>query len=69
MHALGKFVLGGLLGGICGSILGLLFAPVSGNELRERVYDYCTNIRNEVSNAATEKSEQLQKELFALQNR
>jgi gas vesicle protein len=69
MRALGKFLLGVILGGLLGSILGLLFAPIAGGEMRERVYDYCTNIRDEVKNAAALKSQELQNELSMLQKR
>jgi gas vesicle protein len=69
MRTFGKFIIGLLLGGLVGSILALLFAPVSGNDMRERVYDYCTNIRSEVKNAATMKAQELQNELSMLQKR
>jgi gas vesicle protein len=69
MRTLGKFLLGAVIGGILGSTLALLFAPVAGSDLRERIYDYCTDIRDEVKRAATAKSQQLQSELSSLQRR
>jgi gas vesicle protein len=69
MRAFGRFLLGVFLGGLIGSVLGLLLAPVSGNELRERVYDYCTNIRDEVKKAASQKTLELQRELSFLQKK
>jgi gas vesicle protein len=69
MRSFGKFVMGAFLGGLIGSILAILLAPVSGNQLRERVYDYCTNIRDEVKNAASDRRQELQKELLEKQNK
>lgn len=69
MRTFGKFVLGAVIGGILGTALALLFAPVAGNDLRERIRDYCTNIRDEVQDAATSKSQELQSHLAALQRR
>jgi gas vesicle protein len=69
MHSFGKFVIGAFFGGLVGSTLALLLAPVSGNQLRARVYDYCTNIRDEVKNAATDRRQELQNELLESQNK
>jgi gas vesicle protein len=69
MRTLGKFLFGAILGTIVGGVLALLFAPVAGNDLRARIYDYCTNIRDEVKNAAAAKAQALRKELSALQGK
>jgi gas vesicle protein len=69
MRSLGRFLLGVVMGGIIGSVLALLFAPVAGSDLRVRIYDYCTNIRDEVKNAAATKTQQLQRELATLQKK
>jgi len=69
MRTFWKFLLGAVIGGLLGSALALLFAPVAGNDLRERIRDYCTNIRNEVKTAATNKSLELQSHLAILQRR
>ncbi len=69
MRSLGRFLLGIVLGGIIGSVLALLFAPVAGSDLRVRIYDYCTNIRDEVKNATVTKTQQLQRELATLQKK
>lgn len=69
MRTFWKFLLGAVIGGLLGSALALLFAPVAGNDLRERIRDYCTNIRDEVKTAASNKSQELQNQLAALQRR
>jgi gas vesicle protein len=69
MRAFGKFLLGAVIGGLVGSAIALYFAPVSGNQVRERVYDYFTNIRDDVKNAAEMKRQELQEELLAKQNK
>jgi gas vesicle protein len=69
MRAFGKFLLGAAIGGLVGSTIALFFAPVSGSQVRERVYDYFTNIRDDVKNAAEMKRQELQEELLARQNK
>lgn len=69
MRSFEKFVLGAFLGGIVGSTLAFLFAPVSGPQLRERVYDSCTNIRNEVKQAAEIRRQELRQDLLARQKK
>jgi len=69
MRAFGRFLLGAMIGGVVGSTVALLFAPVPGEQLRGRVYNYCTNIRDEVKNAAESRSLELRNELLAKQNK
>jgi gas vesicle protein len=69
MRSFGKFVLGAVLGGLVGSTIALLFAPVAGPQLRMRVYDYCTNIRDDVKNAAEQRRQELRHELLNLQGK
>jgi len=69
MRSFGKFVLGAFLGGIVGSSLAILFAPVSGSQIRERIYDSCTNIRNEVRRAAEIRQEELRQDLLERQKK
>ena len=69
MRTFWKFILGAVIGGVLGTAIALLFAPVAGNDLRERIRDYCTNIRDEVKVAATNKSQELQSKLALLQRR
>jgi gas vesicle protein len=69
MRAFGKFLLGAAIGALIGSAIAMLFAPVSGQALRERVYDYCTNIRDDVKSAAENRSRELRQELLERQNK
>lgn len=69
MRAVGKFILGAAVGALVGSAIAIILAPVSGNEMRTRIYDYCTNIRNDMKSAAEMKRQQLREELLARQSR
>jgi gas vesicle protein len=69
MRSFGKFTLGILLGGFVGVGVAFLFAPVSGNRLRGRIYDYFTNIRNEVNKAASFRQQELQEDLLQKQHK
>jgi gas vesicle protein len=69
MRAFGKFLLGATIGIVVGSTVGMFLAPVSGNQMRERVYDYFTNIRDEVKNAAEGKRLELTQQILAKQNK
>ena len=69
MRSFGKFLFGALLGGLVGVGIAFLFAPVSGNRMRGRIYDYFTNIRNEVNKAATYRQQELQEDLLQKQHK
>ncbi len=69
MRDFGKFLLGAAIGVVVGSAVGMFIAPVSGNQLRERIYDYFTNIRDDVKNAAESKRLELQQQLLAKQKK
>jgi gas vesicle protein len=69
MRAFGKFLLGMVIGAIVGGTVGMFIAPVSGNQMRERFYDYFTNIRSNVKSAAENKRLELQQELLARQKK
>lgn len=69
MRKFGSFVLGAFIGGITGSVLVMLFAPVSGKQVRERIHNVQTNIRNEVKSASEQKSLELRQQLEALQKK
>lgn len=69
MKALEKFLAGLLLGGIVGSLLALLLAPVSGVEMRNRIKTNVHHVRSEVESAAKQRSEELKQELARLQKK
>ncbi|MCJ7694723.1 MAG: YtxH domain-containing protein [Anaerolineaceae bacterium] len=57
-----------LLGGLVGSALVLLLTPVSGEEARERIGGFFTNISEQVEVAAKEKRLELEKQLERLRS-
>ncbi|MCX6053605.1 MAG: YtxH domain-containing protein [Chloroflexi bacterium] len=69
MNKLGNFLFGAFLGALAGAVLALLFAPLKGMAMRERVEDSLVNIRNEVQEAANLKANDLKAELAKLQNK
>jgi gas vesicle protein len=68
MRKFGNFVLGAMLGGIVGSTLALLFAPASGEEARDEIKAYFTNLKEELNRAADEKRAELEMELHQLRS-
>jgi gas vesicle protein len=69
MRKFGSFILGAAIGGFVGSTLALLFAPVSGGMVRERIRNATSNIQNEVKTAAEQKSFELRQQLESLQKK
>lgn len=66
MRKFGKMFLGALLGGLVGSSLALIFAPASGEKLREEVTSYFKNLQYEVNRAGEEKRAELEAQLNKL---
>ncbi|MHB8807410.1 MAG: YtxH domain-containing protein [Anaerolineaceae bacterium] len=58
-----NFIAGAFIGAAIGSILGLLFAPKSGEELRKDLQEKANQITIEVKNAAAQKQQDLEKEI------
>ncbi|MEA5079008.1 MAG: YtxH domain-containing protein [Anaerolineaceae bacterium] len=69
MRKFGSYILGAAIGGLIGSALALLFAPVSGGLVRERIRNATSNIQNDVKSAAEQKSLELRQQLEALQKK
>lgn len=69
MDKMGKFFAGLMIGSIVGGLLGLILAPSAGEETRNCIKDKVYYVRDEVKKAAAERSDELKKELAALQNR
>lgn len=68
MRKLWISLFGTLLGGLIGSALVLLFTPVSGEEAREAIGGFFTNISEQVAVAAKEKRLELEKQLDKLRS-
>lgn len=69
MKKLSKFLAGLFIGAILGSALATLLAPMAGTEMRAKIEENYLNIRNEVQNAAKQRSEELKIELAKLQKK
>lgn len=61
-------LIGTVMGGIIGSSLALLFAPVSGQEARDRLTGYFTHIGEEMARAGQEKRSELEAQLNTLRS-
>lgn len=61
-------LMGTVIGAVIGSSLALLFAPVSGEEARERLTGYFTNIGEEMARAGQEKRAELEAQLNKLRS-
>lgn len=68
MRKFGKLFLGALLGGLVGSSLALLFAPASGEKLREEINSYFKNLQYEVNRAGEEKRAELEAQLTKMRS-
>lgn len=63
------FLLGVFTGAVVGGGLALLFAPSSGEATRQRIQESYSHVRNEVTSAAVNKTNELKAELARLQNK
>jgi len=61
-----SFFFGAFLGGMVGSTVALLFAPMKGEELRLRLNEYIVEVKGEVSEAAIQTRIELEEELSQL---
>lgn len=61
-----SFFIGVTVGGLVGATLAMLFAPVSGSELRAQIRDRAENLTAEVRQAANTKRIELQGRLETL---
>jgi gas vesicle protein len=62
-----KFVKGALFGALTGGVLALLFAPKSGEDLRQELKDKADEFATEVKKAAEEAQNEMEKEVVAPQ--
>ena len=61
-----KFMAGALLGATVGSILAVLFAPKSGEELRKDLQEKSAQIIDEVQKAASQAQQEMEKEISSV---
>lgn len=69
MKSIEKFLTGFVLGGIIGALIVLLSTPESGDKMRKRLTENFYHVRDEVQNAARQRSEELKQELARLQQK
>jgi gas vesicle protein len=61
-----RFFSGAILGFLLGGVLGLLFAPAAGKNLREQINNYVIESTNEIRLASQNKRAELEQELASL---
>jgi gas vesicle protein len=66
MKSARSFISGTLWGGLLGAALAILFAPASGEELREQMRARAERIQAEVNQAAVQRRVELEQQLAAL---
>ncbi|HNT55230.1 MAG TPA: YtxH domain-containing protein [Anaerolineaceae bacterium] len=66
MRRAGNFLTGFLIGGLISAVLGLIFTPLSGVQLRQRIVDYIQQTRADVEKAAKDRRTELEIELQEL---
>jgi gas vesicle protein len=66
MRSITSFLEGFVLGGVVGVVVALIFAPSSGEELRNQMQNEATRIRSEVSQAAQTRRAELEQQLAAM---
>ena len=66
MKSVTSFLEGFVLGGLVGVVVALLFAPSSGEDLRNQMQNEATRVRSEVSQAAQMRRAELEQQLAAM---
>ena len=66
MQRMLSFLIGIILGGLVGATLSLLFAPMSGDELRFQMQERAQMLQDEVKSAAAERRAELEAQLAQL---
>lgn len=61
-----SFLSGTAMGALVGAALALLFAPASGEELRNQMQERANRMQSEVQNAAAARRAELEQQLAAL---
>lgn len=65
MSRFSKFIMGAFWGAAVGSIITILYAPKSGEELRKELQEKTDEIITEVQKAADQRQQELEKEVKA----
>jgi gas vesicle protein len=66
MRKFSSFLFGVIMGGLVGSMVGILIAPSSGNKTRTDIQSRFDNIRAQILNAAKERRIELEEQLQTL---
>jgi gas vesicle protein len=61
-----SFFFGAILGGAIGASAALLFAPMKGAELRQKLNEYLIEVKSEVGSAVEERKSDLQDQITRL---
>ncbi|MCL4559395.1 MAG: YtxH domain-containing protein [Chloroflexi bacterium] len=68
MRTMSNFILGALLGGLVGATLALLLTPASGEQLRQQLRSSAVNFKNDITQAASDRRAELEKQLTTLRS-
>ncbi|NLF50843.1 MAG: hypothetical protein GX577_06870 [Leptolinea sp.] len=66
MRKIFGFILGAFTGGLLGAAAALLLTPVTGDELRQQVFDRVNFVQKELADARDQKRAELESQLQAL---
>jgi gas vesicle protein len=66
MRSVLNFLIGMLSGALFGAALAVLFAPISGDELRQQINIRVQGIQSEIEKAATQRRAELESQLDTL---
>lgn len=66
MRKIFGFILGAFTGGLLGAAAALLLTPVTGDELRQEVFDRVNLVQKELADARDQKRAELESQLQAL---
>lgn len=61
-----SFLFGAIFGGAIGASTALLFAPMKGTELRQKLNEYLIEVKSEVGSAVEERKSELQDQIARL---
>lgn len=61
-----SFITGAAIGGIVGAVLAMLFAPSTGQNLRNQITEYVLQTKDDVMKAGQQRRDELEHELEVL---